>query len=48
MFKLELKDNGTIILKPFPAGKFKEMISYESFGELEEKQEKHVRKNRGI
>ena len=48
MFKLELKDDGTIILKPLPAGKFEGIISYESFEELEERQEKYVKKHRGV
>ncbi len=48
MFKLELKDDGTIILKPLPAGESGGIVSYESFEELEERQEKYVRKHRGI
>ncbi len=54
LFKIELGNDGSIILKPVfndvlsIAGKFKGLIKYESYEELEEKQEEYIRKRRKI
>ena len=54
LFTLELMDDGTIVLKPIAsevlglAGKFKGMLKYRSFEDLEERQERFVRKERRV
>ncbi len=54
VFFIELKDDGTIVLKPIVedvlrlAGKFKDTIKYGDFEELERKQEEYIKKERGI
>ena len=53
-FTVELMDGGSIVLRPIAndvlklADKFKDLIKYRNIEELEEKQEEHIRKKRGI
>ena len=54
LFTIELMDDGTIMLKPIAsedlklASRFKGLLKYESFEELEEKQEEFAKKERRV
>jgi len=54
LFTIELMSDGTIMLKPVAsevlelAGKFKDLLKYKSIEELEEKQEKFVKRKRRV